>query len=118
MLFRGSSSAALVAIFWFFYNVVVAQLSGSVGPTTSTATKAAKKTCNVRNYGANASTNSDLGPALLAAFNACKTGGIGKPQATQAKIGITDAIQSMYLRATMACQPGRHSMVELAGHFN
>jgi rhamnogalacturonan hydrolase len=55
-----------------------AQLSGTVGPTTSTASKAAKKICNVLNYGAKADQSTDLGPALLAAFNACLTGGIGQ----------------------------------------
>ena len=54
-----------------------AQLSGSVGPTTSTASKAAKKICNVLNYGAVADKSTDLGPALYAAWEACNTGGIG-----------------------------------------
>jgi polygalacturonase len=54
-----------------------AQLSGRVGPTTSTASKAAKKICNVLNFGAKADQSTDLGPALLAAFTACKAGGIG-----------------------------------------
>lgn len=55
-----------------------AQLSGAVGPTTSTASKAAKKICNVLDYGAKADQSTDLGLGLLAAFNACKTGGIGE----------------------------------------
>jgi hypothetical protein len=55
-----------------------AQLSGSVGPTTTTASKAAKKICNVLDYGAKADKTSDLGPPLALAFAACKTGGIGK----------------------------------------
>ncbi|KAF1834129.1 rhamnogalacturonase [Decorospora gaudefroyi] len=53
----------------------LAQLSGSVGPLTSHATKTAKKTCNVLSYGAKADKSTDLGPPLLAAFKACKTGG-------------------------------------------
>lgn len=52
------------------------QLSGSVGPLTSKATKAAKKTCNVLNYGAKADKSTDLGPPLAAAFAACKSGGL------------------------------------------
>jgi rhamnogalacturonan hydrolase len=52
-----------------------AQLSGKVGPLTTHATKTAKKTCNVLNYGAKADKSTDLGPALLKAFTACKTGG-------------------------------------------
>jgi rhamnogalacturonan hydrolase len=56
--------------------VARAQLSGSVGPTTSTASKAAKKICNVLSYGAKADKSTDLGPALASAFAACKSGGI------------------------------------------
>lgn len=52
-----------------------AQLSGKVGPLTTHASKTAKKTCNVLNYGAKADKSSDVGPALLKAFAACKTGG-------------------------------------------
>jgi rhamnogalacturonan hydrolase len=55
-----------------------AQLAGSVGPTTSTASKAAKKICNVLDYGAKADMSTDIGPPLLAAFEACSTGGIGE----------------------------------------
>ncbi|KAF2826832.1 rhamnogalacturonase [Ophiobolus disseminans] len=53
----------------------LAQLSGKVGPLTSHATKTAKKTCNVLNYGAKADKTTDIGPALLSAFAACKAGG-------------------------------------------
>jgi len=55
--------------------VAFAQLSGRVGPLTSVATKTAKKTCNVLNYGAKADQTTDLGPPLASAFAACKTGG-------------------------------------------
>ena len=65
------------AALWALPTLIQAQLSGSVGPTTSTASKAAKKVCNVLSYGAKADKSTDLGPALLAAWNACKTGGIG-----------------------------------------
>ncbi len=68
------TSAAILAI----PALVQAQLSGSVGPTTSTASKAAKKICNVLSYGAKADKATDLGPPLAAAFADCKTGGIGK----------------------------------------
>ncbi|KAL7775996.1 hypothetical protein CFE70_006408 [Pyrenophora teres f. teres 0-1] len=54
---------------------VLAQLSGKVGPLTSHASKSAVKTCNVLNYGAKADKATDLGPALLSAFTACKAGG-------------------------------------------
>jgi hypothetical protein len=54
---------------------VLAQLSGKVGPLTTHASKSAKKTCNVLSYGAKADKSTDIGPALLKAFAACKTGG-------------------------------------------
>ncbi|KAK2595694.1 hypothetical protein N8I77_013719 [Diaporthe amygdali] len=55
---------------------VTAQLSGSVGPTTSTAAKRAKKTCSVLDYGAKADKSTDLGAALVKAWAACASGGI------------------------------------------
>ncbi|KAJ4377592.1 hypothetical protein N0V83_000419 [Neocucurbitaria cava] len=54
---------------------VFGQLSGKVGPLTTHAAKSAKKTCNVLSYGAKADKSTDLGPALLSAFTACKSGG-------------------------------------------
>lgn len=59
-------------------NAVAAQLSGSVGPTTSTASKRSKKTCSVLDYGAKADKSTDLGAALTKAWSACASGGIGK----------------------------------------
>lgn len=56
--------------------LAAAQLSGSVGPKTSYATKAAHKTCNVLNYGAVADQKTDIGPAITSAWNACKSGGV------------------------------------------
>lgn len=64
----------LLPILFTLLNFTVAQLSGSVGPITSLASKSAIKTCNVTDYGATPS--SDLGPALLSAFADCKTGGV------------------------------------------
>ena len=58
--------------------LVSAQLSGTVGPTTSTAAKAATKVCNILNYGGVASASTDNGAALLAAWTACKSGGEGR----------------------------------------
>ena len=54
-----------------------AQLSGSVGPLTTRASKRSK-VCNVLNYGGVASKTSDIGPPLASAFAACKTGGTGE----------------------------------------
>ncbi|KIW02996.1 hypothetical protein, variant [Verruconis gallopava] len=70
-----SSLVALVATI-YFPTLVFCQLSGSVGPLTTIATKAAKKTCNVLDYGAKADKATDLGPPLASAFAACKTGGV------------------------------------------
>ncbi|KAE8376919.1 pectin lyase fold/virulence factor [Aspergillus bertholletiae] len=56
--------------------LAVASLSGSVGPLTSASTKAAKKTCNVLDYGAKADKTTDLGPPLASAFADCKSGGL------------------------------------------
>lgn len=52
-----------------------AQLSGTVGPTTSTAAKAATKVCNILNYGGVASATTDNSAAIASAWAACKTGG-------------------------------------------
>lgn len=59
-------------------SLITAQLSGTVGPTTSRAAKRATKVCNVLNYGGVASKTSDVGPAIASAFAACKSGGTGK----------------------------------------
>lgn len=54
----------------------IAQLTGSVGPTTSTAAKRAK-VCNVLDYGAKADKRTDIGQALTKAWAACASSGIG-----------------------------------------
>lgn len=56
-------------------STVTAQLSGTVGPTTSRATKKATKVCNVLNYDGVVSKASDVGPAIASAFAVCKSGG-------------------------------------------
>lgn len=48
----------------------------TTGPLTTSDAKWATKVCDVTKYGAVADGTTDLGPALLAAFNACKTGGV------------------------------------------
>lgn len=65
------SSALFLALVPF----VTAQLSGSVGPTTTTASKAAKKICNILNYGGVASATTDNSAAITAAWAACASGG-------------------------------------------
>jgi len=47
-----------------------------VGPLTSSGTKWGVKVCDVTKYGAVADGKTDIGPALLAAFNACSSGGV------------------------------------------
>jgi rhamnogalacturonan hydrolase len=62
-------------------SVVSAQLAGSsysIGPLTTSDATGAVKVCDVTDYGAVADGSTDIGPPLLAAFNACKTGGIGE----------------------------------------
>ncbi|KUJ23475.1 Rhamnogalacturonase A [Mollisia scopiformis] len=56
-------------------STVKAQLSGTVGPTTTRAAKEAVKVCNVLDYGGVASKTSDIGPPLASAWAACKSGG-------------------------------------------
>ncbi|TVY17904.1 putative rhamnogalacturonase B [Lachnellula arida] len=68
-----SSISTLAGI--FFSSLITAQLSGTVGPTTSTASKAAVKVCNILDYGGVASTSTDNGAAILAAWTACVDGG-------------------------------------------
>ena len=64
------------ALSWLLLpSFIVAQLTGSVGPTTTRAAKLAKKQCSVLSYGGKADQKTDLGPALTAAWAACKTGG-------------------------------------------
>ncbi|KAG6008647.1 hypothetical protein E4U54_008679 [Claviceps lovelessii] len=54
----------------------VAALSGqSIGPTTSTASKRAIKVCNIMEHGGVASRTADNGPAIAAAWDACRAGG-------------------------------------------
>jgi rhamnogalacturonan hydrolase len=61
-------------------SIVSAQLAAGypLGPDTTSSAKWAKKVCDVTKYGAVADGKTDLGPPLLAAFNACKSGGVGK----------------------------------------
>lgn len=56
--------------------LATAQLSGTVGPTTSYATKASNKVCNVLDHGAVADKETDIGPAITSAWSACKSGGV------------------------------------------
>lgn len=52
-----------------------AQLSGTVGPTTTTASKAATKVCNIMDYGGVADATTDNSDAITAAWAACVDGG-------------------------------------------
>lgn len=52
-----------------------AQLSGTVGPTTSTAAKAAVKVCNIMDYGGVADASTDNSAAISSAWTDCVAGG-------------------------------------------
>lgn len=72
-------SLALPAISLWFSGPVKAELAPSpytVGPLTESGEKWAKKVCDVTKYGAVADGVTDLGPPLLAAFDACASGGV------------------------------------------
>lgn len=70
------TSYTLLASAFALASVVSSQLTGAVGPITSIATKTAKKTCDVLDYGARADGTTDVGPPLTSAFTACKAGGV------------------------------------------
>ena len=76
MTFKTALLNSLFALATLIPSLANAQLIGHVGPLTSSATKAAKKTCNVLNYGGVADGKTDVGPAITSAWNACKTGGV------------------------------------------
>ena len=79
-----STISALAGV--FFTSLVTAQLSGTVGPTTSTASKAATKVCNILDYGGVASTTTDNGPPIASAWAACASGGEGEYPLDQFKL--------------------------------
>ena len=66
-----------ILVFFALCPLVSGQLSGNVGPTTTTEAKRAKKICNVLDYGAKADKSTDIGPALSKAWSACVSGGMG-----------------------------------------
>ncbi|KAK4446313.1 pectin lyase fold/virulence factor [Podospora aff. communis PSN243] len=55
--------------------LATAQLSGRVGPTTTREAKAAKKVCNILDFGGVASATTDNSDAITKAWDACKAGG-------------------------------------------
>ncbi|RAK72210.1 pectin lyase-like protein [Aspergillus fijiensis CBS 313.89] len=62
--------------FLLFALPAAAQLSGAVGPTTSYASKAANKVCNIVDYGGFPGNGTDIGPALSSAWSDCAKGGL------------------------------------------
>lgn len=52
-----------------------AQLSGTVGPTTTTSAKSSTKVCNIMDYGGVADASTDNGGAISDAWTACASGG-------------------------------------------
>ncbi|TDZ36682.1 putative rhamnogalacturonase B [Colletotrichum spinosum] len=69
------TSFSLLALGALLPGWAAAQLSGTVGPTTTRAAKSAKKTCNINDYGAKTGATGDISAALTKAWTACKTGG-------------------------------------------
>lgn len=67
---------SLIAVLTLLSRFAQGQLSGKVGPTTTFASKAAKKVCNVLDYGAKADGTTDLGPPLTSAWVDCRNGGL------------------------------------------
>ena len=67
---------ALCLLARLLVSLVSAQLSGSVGPLTSSAIKAATRTCSILDYGAIADGKTDISSAITSAFADCKSGGI------------------------------------------
>lgn len=65
-----------VLIFGLSPMLASAELSGSVGPTTSYSTKASNQICNVLDYGAVADNSTDIGAAISSAWDDCKSGGV------------------------------------------
>lgn len=55
---------------------VQAQLSGSVGPLVDYTKKAKHKICDITDYGAVADGSSDIGDAILSAWDDCASGGL------------------------------------------
>lgn len=63
------------ALFLSLAPLAACQLSGSVGPTTTTAEKAATKICNILDYGGVASATTDNAAAITSAWAECASGG-------------------------------------------
>lgn len=59
---------SLLAAASFSSSIVLAQLTGDVGPLTTREEKNATKVCNVLDYGGEASKTADVGPAISSAF--------------------------------------------------
>ncbi|KAJ5692869.1 hypothetical protein N7462_002292 [Penicillium macrosclerotiorum] len=63
-----------------YFTVALAQLADTsdypIGPLTSSDAKWAVKVCDITDYGAVADGETDAGPAILDAFDACSSGGV------------------------------------------
>lgn len=70
---RSSTFTLALGALASFLSVATAQLTQSVGPTSSLSSKS--KVCNVLSYGARADGRTDIGPAILSAFNQCAKSG-------------------------------------------
>lgn len=92
-----------------------AQLSGPVGPLTTREAKRSK-VCSVLDYGGIADKKGDIGPALVKAFEACKTGGTGtldyleSSNSVETGRGILEFIQVFELMLVVYVPPGDYGM--------
>jgi rhamnogalacturonan hydrolase len=66
----------LLALAWLAPVSVLAQLSGRVGPKVDFRTKAKTKTCDITDYGAKDGSKSDVGQAIVRAWQDCSNGGL------------------------------------------
>jgi rhamnogalacturonan hydrolase len=67
-----------------------AQLSGSVGPTTTRSAKAAKGVFNILNYGGVASATTDNSAAIASAWAAAKSNGGGEVYIPSGSYGLAN----------------------------
>ncbi len=93
--------------------LVTAQLSGTVGPLTSRAAKAAVQVCNILNYCGEASATYDNGAAILAEWTACIDGGEGMNIPHLVHVSSADIEKSISQSEAMDLLPGLLWVVEM-----
>ena len=107
--------------------LVTAELSGKVGPTTSREAKAAKKVCNIVNYGGSATATTDNSAAISKAWDDCKAGGqvlipsgsygLGKWVSLAGGNGVSINLEGVIFRISSATAAGTLIEVQSANDF-